>query len=113
MHVKVWNKTRYYKDCRVNPSPFIKVKKPIYVYLLGLIYSDGSIYSQKYSHTILFKTTQPDAEYFKKIFLRTGDWEIYEYIQKQHPTWKPNVIFRTGNQYLRNFLIFPGHIPYG
>lgn len=95
------------KTFKVNHEPFITINKPIYAYILGLLWADGhvAIYKTKAGSTrsvIQFTTTFPDNEHFEKAFKSTGEWNI-QYSQRFH--WKRRCDIITANPILTNFLL--------
>ena len=88
------------KDYKVNHEQFININNTITPYILGLIWTDGHI--NKKTNAITFSTTPPDSEEFSKAFLKTGEWNIYQYKTKNN--WKDRGTIETANKFLKDFL---------
>lgn len=95
--------TKAMEDFSVDATPFINVNDPIYAYLLGLIWADGSLTNSPDHQYVQFHSTFPDANDFIPIFLKTGDWRIYRRRRKNHPTWKESCDVKTHNKFLYSF----------
>lgn len=96
-------RTKLIDDYEVKTENFVNIKDPIYAYILGLLWGDGYIqYNQKHNG-VLFTTTYPDANYFTKIFLSTGPWNIYDRIHK-NKNWKKSCTLHTSNKFLAKYL---------
>lgn len=87
---------------KVNSKQFITEMTPLSVYILGLIWADGHINEK--TNQISLSTTYPDADYFIPLFQSLGEWNIYKYEHKNHPTWKISCQIVTSNYFLSNFL---------
>lgn len=87
---------------KVNHAQFIKIDSPTAAYILGLLWTDGHI--SKNTNTITFTTTYPDAEYFKTIFDKTGNWGYCKTIPK-NSNWKHRLSIYTTNRFLKDFLV--------
>lgn len=96
-------KQRKFKDFKIDTLLFTKNFTKESAYILGLIWADGHI-ANKNKHSIVFTSTNPDAEYFLKIFNVTGEWGVYLYKDKKHPTWKEKVTITTCNREIVTFL---------
>lgn len=76
------------------------------VYILGLLWADGFISKTKTGHLVGCATTETDKEDLEKIFMKTGNWNVYisKNKSKEHPTWRRKVQFYTNNKHLFYFL---------
>ena len=95
---------------KVSAIDFINVETLSHAYLLGLLWADGSvIFANNKAKTpqIKHSTKKEDNIFFRKIFLNTGDWGIYETRNQGSFTKKNNIleVNWTSNRELGEFLI--------
>lgn len=91
-----------YDEYNVNPKKFLALNNPLHIYILGLIWSDGHVNTKGRNELIIFTQSYPDAAHFKPIFMKTGNWKIYEIQEKQ---FARKVDIKTNNHYICQFLV--------
>jgi len=95
---------------KVDSKKFIRIKTPIHAYILGLLWADGTvIFANNNAKTpqIKHSTKKEDNIEFRKIFLKTGNWGLYETRNQGSYTKNKNFleVNWTSNRKLGEFLI--------
>jgi hypothetical protein len=95
---------------KVNANEFKKISTLEHAYILGLLWADGTvIFANNEAKTpqIKHSTKKEDNVDFRRIFLLTGEWGIYETINQGSYTKKNNIleVNWTSNRELGEFLI--------
>lgn len=85
----------------IDVNKFVNVTTPLHAYILGLIWADGCV--SKKTNNVRFDTTFPDALYFKEVFLKSGEWKLYEFQPKQK-NWRRRLTCSFTNKSLKDFL---------
>jgi len=98
------------KNEKVSSNDFIDVKTLSHSYILGLLWADGTvIFANNNAKTpqIKHSTKKEDNIDFRKIFENTGNWGIYETINRGSYTKSNNIlqVNWTSNRQLGEFLI--------
>lgn len=81
---------------------------PHSAYVLGLLWADGYVCSNKTSKQygdIRFVSTYPDADHFSEVLKRTGVWGEYCNLDELHVGWKPRFTAYVRNRDLADFLL--------
>lgn len=93
-------------DCNINPQLFYNLNSPEIIYLLGLIWADGSLYqsNNKNVSTIGFTMVKEDLFDIQVVIDSIGKWNYYERIQPIS-SWKSSVNITTNNKRIYDFLI--------
>lgn len=86
----------------VNPYQFFLVKTKEISYILGLIWSDGYVYQNKYANVVSVSIIKKDIKNLIPIFQSVGKWNIVERIRKNK---KPSITISINNKPLTNFLM--------
>ncbi len=92
-------------EYNINLNLFLDIKIPEIVYLLGFMWGDGYIYSLgkgKINKITICNNLSSDVDEIKNIFLKTGQWNIYNHKRKNK---KDMTEISTNNLPLCNFLI--------
>ncbi len=101
-------KRRYkeHETYKVNHLQFSKNFTAESVYLLGLLWADGYLSSDKSRNKAIYLTqVSPDSTETLEILNKTGLWGHYvRNPNAKHPTWKTSNTFYTSNPYLWDFL---------
>jgi hypothetical protein len=84
-----------------NPEPFLNIKTKEVAYLLGFIWADGSLGSNK-KCGIYLEILEEDMNEIKSIIKSTGNWRFKT---RQRNNWKPVTNAHTNNRKLYEFLI--------
>lgn len=81
---------------------------PHSAYVLGLLWADGYVCSNKGSQqygNIRFISTYPDAIHFSEMLKQTGTWGEYRHTDELHNGWKPRFTGYVRNRELADFLL--------
>ena len=92
-----------YADYKVNPEQFINILTPEVAYILGILWADGHVSK---NNTISISILRSDMDDIINIFLKTGNWRIYNYKPK---ITKPQTLLCTSNDIIFKFLIKNGY----
>jgi hypothetical protein len=84
-----------------NPTYFIDEMTKESVYILGLLWADGSLGNDK-NCDIRVEIVKEDLDKLSEIFKKTGKWNYYERTRNK---WKPIASFVINNRTFFNFLI--------
>lgn len=90
--------------CVFDARPFLNIKTPEVAYILGLLWADGYIFSNKVTkqYRVCIEGLETDLYLLLDIFYKTGKWNVNRRIRKNR---KPQMTIATGNKYLYHFLI--------
>jgi hypothetical protein len=86
----------------VNPEQFLKLDSPHIAYVLGLLWGDGHINTNR--NTIVLTCSRPDVDYFYTVFLKTGQWKFTPILKKQKSSEKDKATIITSNKPICDFL---------
>lgn len=94
------------KKCNINPDLFYNLNSPEIIYLLGLIWADGSLYQSKNKNVsnVGFTMVGEDLNNIRVIIDSIGKWNYYERTQPIN-TWKSSFNVTTNNKRIYDFLI--------
>ena len=95
-------------DSKINPEQFIFCKIKYCAYILGLIWADGYVNTNKYSNLIILETEYNDSLEFYEIFKKTGQWNLSS--RKRDGRRKQGII-NINNKKLATFLYENGYKP--
>lgn len=74
---------------------------PNTVYLLGLLWADGNIYSGGRSYRINLEILKDDADEIEETVLSTGPWRTY---LRKRGEWRPQYSFHTNDRFFYQYL---------
>lgn len=89
------------KSYNVGYEQFQEIKTPDIAYILGILWSDGSITQKNNHNDIILEILKNDLDEIKKIFERVGKWNFYYRKRKNR---KEMGILKTSNRPLVNYL---------
>lgn len=95
---------------KVLANDFIEIKTLSHAYILGLLWADGTVgFANNNAKTpqIKHSAKKEDNKCFRKVFLETGNWGLYETRNQGSYTQKNNIleVNWTSNRELGEFLI--------
>lgn len=96
---------KHMSDYNVNPNIFISNFTKESSYILGFLWADGNLSK---NNTIRTETTKEDNNDIFPIFLKTGNWAVYN---RNRPNRKPQSIIHTTNKHIHEFLTYHNYGP--
>lgn len=92
-----------YDRMLVNHEDLLNVNSDLKAYVLGLLWSDGSLFTNGVAFGVKLSSTEPDSFYFYPQFIKTGKWRYYSI--ELGGTYKPKVSITTHNRYFYKALV--------